>query len=246
MLPMWPVQTAAAAEKLVIRGTFAHGPGIYVRTTKGLYVHADTLREKSKLKTLTDEELILQVQKGNNVCFDILVDRFKLRLFNYLFRMVGDRDEAEELAQETFVKAYIHADKYKTIAKFSTWLYTIGTNLVRNRIRSKKRAPQLFSLWGRGRDSDEDDRQIDLEDPSRGPDSQFNDVQLSEVINDAIQKIPEKYRTSFVLREINQLSYDEIAAATGLKLGTVRSRINRARNYFRKLVEPVLEKGVDF
>ena len=209
-------------------------------------MHADTLREKSKLKTLTDEELILQVQKGNNVCFDILVDRFKLRLFNYLFRMVGDRDEAEEIAQETFVKAYIHADKYKTIAKFSTWLYTIGTNLVRNRIRSKKRAPQIFSLWGRGRDSDEDDRQIDLEDPKRGPDRVFNDVQLSEVINDAIQKIPEKYRTSFVLREINQLSYEEIAAATGLKLGTVRSRINRARNYFRKLVEPVLEKGVDF
>ena len=209
-------------------------------------MHADTFREKTKFKELTDEELILQVQQGNIVCFDILVDRFKNRLFNYLFRMVGDRDEAEEIAQETFVKAYIHADKYKTIAKFSTWLYTIGTNLVRNRIRSKKRAPQLFSLWGRGRDSEDDDRQIDLVDHSRGPDSQFNDVQLSEIINDAIQKIPEKYRTSFVLREINQLSYEEIAAATGLKLGTVRSRINRARNSFRKLVEPILKKGVDF
>ena len=207
---------------------------------------ADSYQEKSKLKALSDEDLILKVQDGSHAAFDILVDRFKLRLFNYLYRMVGDRDEAEELAQETFVKAYIHADKYKTIAKFSTWLYTIATNLVRNKIRSKKRAPQIFSLWNRGYDSDEEDRQMDLVDHSRGPDRQFNDVQLSEFINDAIAKIPAKYRESFVLREINQLSYEEIAAATGLKLGTVRSRINRARNYFRKVVEPLLERGTDF
>lgn len=209
-------------------------------------MYADSFKERSKLKELSDEELILRVQGGDNVCFDLLVDRFKVRLFNYLFRMVGDRDEAEELAQETFVKAYIHADKYKTIAKFSTWLYTIGTNLVRNRIRSKKRAPQIFSLWHRNSDSESDEKQIDLVDTARQPDVQFNDKELSGIINDAIAKIPEKYRTSFVLREINQLSYEEIAAATGLKLGTVRSRINRARNYFRQVVEPQLEKGTDF
>lgn len=211
-----------------------------------MQVYADTFKQKARLKTLTDEELILEVAKGNNDGFDILVDRFKLRLFNYLFRMVGNRDDAEEIAQEAFVKAYIHADKYKTIAKFSTWLYTIATNLVRNRMRSKKRAPRLLSLWGRGRDGEEDDRPIDLVDPGRGPDETSNDRELSEMINQAIGKIPEKYRTSFVLREINQLSYEEIAATTGLKLGTVRSRINRARNYFRKIVEPLLEKGVDF
>jgi len=209
-------------------------------------VYADTFKQKARLKTLTDEELILEVQKGNNDGFDILVDRFKLRLFNYLFRMVGNRDEAEEIAQEAFVKAYIHADKYKTIAKFSTWLYTIATNLVRNRMRSKKRAPQIFSLWGRGRDGDDEERTIDIIDPGRQPDQESNDRELSDMINESIAKIPEKYRTSFVLREINQLSYEEIAAATGLKLGTVRSRINRARNYFRKIVEPLLEKGVDF
>jgi RNA polymerase sigma-70 factor (ECF subfamily) len=74
----------------------------------------------------------------------------------------------------------------------------------------------------------------------------MNDRELSDVINQAIEKIPEKYRESFVLREISQLSYEEIAAVTGLKLGTVRSRINRARNYFRQIVEPLLEKGIDF
>jgi RNA polymerase sigma-70 factor (ECF subfamily) len=209
-------------------------------------VHAESLKERAKLKTLSDEDLILKVQKGSSVAFDILVDRYKARLFNYLLRMLGDWDEAEEVAQETFVKAYIHADKYKTIAKFSTWLYTIGTNLVRNRMRSKKRMPQLLSLFERDKDSGGEGKPIDLVDNERQPDHQFNDKELSSIIGKAIEKIPEKYRSSFVLREINQLSYEEIAAVTGLKLGTVRSRINRARNFFRKIIEPQLEKGIDF
>ena len=207
---------------------------------------ADFDRERAKLKDLTDEQLMLRVQEGHTASFDLLVERYKNRLFNYLLRMVGNRDEAEEIAQEAFVKAYIHAGKYKTIARFSTWLYTIATNLVRNRMRSRSRAPQIFSLWSkRGSESDEE-KPIDIVDPDRTPEDKINDVELGEIINRAIEQIPEKYRTSFVLREINQLSYEEIAAVTGLKLGTVRSRINRARNCFRKIIEPILEMGIDF
>jgi len=209
-------------------------------------VHADTLKEKARLGALSDEELILQVQSGETLGFDILVDRYKVRLYNYLLRLLRNEDEAEEIAQETFVKAFIHADKYKTIARFSTWLYTIATNLVRNRLRAKKRAPMFLSIWNRGHDSDPDAPAVDLVDTARQPDAQFNDKELSEIINEAIARIPEKYRTSFVLREVNQLSYEEIAAVTGLKLGTVRSRINRARNCFRRAIEPVLDKGVDY
>jgi RNA polymerase sigma-70 factor (ECF subfamily) len=207
---------------------------------------ADNDRLLAKWKDTTDEELMLRVQQGDSACFDVLVERYKTRLFNYLFRLVSDRDEAEEIAQEAFVKAYIHAGKYKTIAKFSTWLYTIATNLVRNKMRSRSRAPRIFSLWGRGPSDGEDEKQIDVLDPGRAPDERMNDQELGSVISDAIAKIPDKYRESFVLREINQMSYEEIAAVTGLKLGTVRSRINRARNYFRQVVEPVLEKGIDF
>jgi len=190
---------------------------------------------------------MLRVQDGDTDCYDVLVERYKIRLFNYLYRLTSNRDEAEEIAQEAFVKAYIHADKYKTIAKFSTWLYTIATNLVRNRVRSRSRAPQLISLWTRGWNDGEEERAIEIEDNTRRtPDEEINDAELSGIINRAIAGIPEKYRESFVLREINELSYEEIAAVTGLKLGTVRSRINRARNYFRQLVAPVIEKGIDF
>jgi RNA polymerase sigma-70 factor (ECF subfamily) len=209
-------------------------------------LHTDTNRERAKWAEHSDEELMLRVQSGVADCYDVLVERYKVRLFNYLYRLTGNRDEAEEIAQEAFVKAYIHAGKYKTIARFSTWLYTIATNLVRNRIRSRSRAPQLVSLWTRGFGDSEEERVLDIEDTGRTPDEAINDAELSSVINSAIAKIPEKYRESFVLREINELSYEEIAAVTGLKLGTVRSRINRARNYFRQLVAPVVEKGIDF
>jgi RNA polymerase sigma-70 factor (ECF subfamily) len=209
-------------------------------------VFADFERERAKLKDLTDEQLMLRVQEGHTASFDLLVERYKDRLFNYLLRLVGNRDDAEEIAQEAFVKAYIHAEKYKTIAKFSTWLYTIATNLVRNRMRSRSRAPQMFSLWSKRGSEGEEERPIDIVDPNRTPEDTINDTELGEIINKAIEQIPEKYRVSFVLREINQLSYEEIAAVTGLKLGTVRSRINRARNCFRQIIEPVLEMGIDF
>ena len=209
-------------------------------------MHADTLKERARLSALSDEDLVLKVQTGESVCFDILVDRYKVRLYNYLLRLVRNEDEAEEIAQETFVKAFIHADKYRTIARFSTWLYTIATNLVRNRFRAKRRSPRFVSMWSRGADGEEEIPAVELVDSARQPDAQFNDKELSKLIDDAIAKIPEKYRASFVLREINQLSYEEIAAVTGLKLGTVRSRINRARHCFRRAIEPVLERGIDF
>ena len=194
---------------------------------------------RAGLSEKTDEDLILLVQDGNNQAYDILVGRYKDRLYSYLYRMLGNGTEAEEFAQEAFVRAYIHADKYRTVAKFSTWLYTIATNLVRNRIRNIKRRPKMTSIWADEEGSDRG-RWLDLKDEAPNPEETMDRSRLGELIQQAIEKIPSKYRTSFVLREMNGLSYEEIAATTGLKLGTVRSRINRGRMHFRKAVEPLL------
>jgi RNA polymerase sigma-70 factor (ECF subfamily) len=191
-------------------------------------------------QSLTDEDLMLRVQAGEKACFDILVQRYKTRLFNYLLRLVRDPDLAEELAQDAFVRAYVNADKYRTIARVSTWLYTIATNLVRNRYRQKKRRPPVLSLFFRTGDGDEEMVQ-DVADEAPNPEQEAVGKDLQRVIAEATNQIPARYREPFVLREVNQLSYEEIAAVTGLKLGTVRSRINRARNHFRKIIEPLLE-----
>jgi RNA polymerase sigma-70 factor (ECF subfamily) len=180
---------------------------------------------------LSDEDLILAVQGGDKRAFDELVVRFKRRLYNFVLRMVGDPDLAEEITQDALVRAYINADKYRTIAKFSTWLYTIAINLVRNNARRKKRSPVVrMPLIGQG----EDKVEMDAPDPHELQDRDIERREESRAISEIMIKIPAHYREPFVLREVHDLSYEEIAAATGLKLGTVRSRINRARSHFRK------------
>ncbi|MDZ7860033.1 MAG: sigma-70 family RNA polymerase sigma factor [Candidatus Krumholzibacteriota bacterium] len=199
-------------------------------------------RKKSGQKS--DEELIFSVQEGNSEAFDQLVTRYKNRLYAYLLRLTGNPDEAEEFAQETFVKAYINADKYKPIAKFSTWLYTIGTNLVRNRIRNRKRRPKVWSLWNHN--LDDGGGWMEIEDKSQDSEQNADREKLQDFIQQAIEEIPGKYRTAFVLREIENLSYEEISASTGTKLGTVRSRINRGRKYFKTAVTPYLKGDIRF
>lgn len=189
---------------------------------------------------LTDEELMLRVQAGEKACYDVLVGRYKVRLYNFILRMVGNPDVAEEVAQDAFVRAYLNAEKYRTIARFSTWLYTIATNLVRNRFRQARRRPAVLSLFFR-EDKDGEEILHEIADPAPTPEQLTVGKDLERAMAEATAKIPEKYRVPFVLREVNQLSYEEIRAVTGLKLGTVRSRINRARSHFRQTLEPLLD-----
>ena len=212
---------------------------------EGLNLHEPLKGNRKRFTERTDEELILLVQQGQNQAFDILVGRYKNRLYSYLYRLLGNESEAEEFAQEAFVRAYMHADKYRTIARFSTWLYTIATNLVRNRIRNIKRRPKTISMWTED-NGGEDGRWVDIKDESPNPEETMDQRKLQELIQQAIEKIPSRYRPSFVLREINGLSYEEIAATTGLKLGTVRSRINRGRMHFKKAVSPLLGNDLRF
>ena len=132
----------------------------------------------------TDAELVKAVLDGEKQIFAELVKRYERPVRAVALDVLNDYHLAADISQETFVKAFIHADKYKTIAKFSTWLYTIATNLVRNRMRSKKRAPQIFSLWHRHADGDGDEKQIDVVDTARQPDTRYNDKELGGIIND--------------------------------------------------------------
>jgi len=192
-----------------------------------------------------DEELIQIVAQGERAAFDVLVQRHKVRLYNYLLRLLRNPTDAEEVAQETFVRAYVNAEKYRTVAKFSTWLYTIGTNLVRNRIRKFKSTPKLFSIsWSRGEDDEDDRGAVDLPDDTDLPDRILEKDEIQVLVAQGIERIPDKYREAFVLREINHFTYEEIADITGLKLGTVRSRINRGRGHFRDVMGPLLQRAL--
>ena len=194
----------------------------------------------------SDEDLIQAVAHGERAAFDVLVRRHKVRLYNYLLRLLRDPTDAEEIAQETFVRAFVHAEKYRTVARFSTWLYTIATNLVRNRIRKQRSTPKLVSIsWGRGEEEDGERHDIDLPDANDLPDRTVEKQEIHGAVAAGIARIPAKYREAFVLREINHFSYEEIAAVTGLKLGTVRSRINRGRGHFREIMEPLLQRKLE-
>lgn len=184
-----------------------------------------------------DEDLVALIQQGQRRAFDEIVGRYKGRLYSFILRMVKDPGLAEELTQETLIRVYLHADKYREIARFSTWVFTIATNLVRNRMRQQSRAPRLLSL---NPAPEEDELPLDPPDLRADPSRDLEGEELGRLINEATARIPQKYRIPFLLREVEELSYEEIQQVTGLKLGTVRSRINRARNRFRQNIKPML------
>jgi RNA polymerase sigma-70 factor, ECF subfamily len=192
---------------------------------------------QKSLSEMRDEDLIVRVQQGQRRAFDEIVRRYKGRLYSFILRMMHDPVEAEELTQDTLIRAYIHADKYREIAKFSTWIFTIATNLVRNRVRQRKREPGWLPLNPAPED---DEIPLDPPDPRADPSLEVEAAELGQLISLATSRIPERYRVPFLLREVEQLSYEEIQRVTGLKLGTVRSRINRARTRFRKHIKPLL------
>lgn len=188
------------------------------------------------LNDLTDEELILEFQKNNTEqAFEILVDRFKNPLTNYVFRFLGDYEACVDVVQETFIKVYRYKDSYSTIAKFSTWIYTIAGNLARTEYQRRKRK-RAYSLNAYGENNDEN---YDIPDESYRPDVITDSGIKDEIIQKALLKVSDSYREVVVLRDIQELSYEEIAEITGLNVGTVKSRINRGRAQLQKLLKDI-------
>lgn len=184
----------------------------------------------------TDEELMARFQDGNENAYLTIVERFKDRLFNFIYRFVNDADLAEDLVQDTLVKVYTHRHSYREIARFSTWIYTIAGNLARTELRKRKRRA-TFSLSNLG--IGEKEYEIPSEDES--PTKDMEGAQTEEQIRFALAQLPLHFKTVIILRDVQELSYDEISKIMKIPLGTVKSRVNRARLRMQELL-----KGMDF
>ena len=182
----------------------------------------------------TDEELITAYQHGQIEAFNVLVGRYKDQLVNYVFRYLGDYDDADDVVQETFVRVYRKKDLYKPIAKFSTWVYTIATNLAKTQLRRHKRHT-IFSLSRRS--EEHEDKDYDIPDTAYTPDSQADSSLKQELIQKALNSISPKFREVIILFDIQELSYEEICKITGLNIGTLKSRLNRGRAKLQELLK---------
>jgi RNA polymerase sigma-70 factor, ECF subfamily len=200
---------------------------------------APSFRALADLRELEDTALVNAYLDGETRSFDVLVERYQTRLLNFVYRIVGDRERAEDLVQEVFVRVYRHLGRFDRTKKFSTWIYTIASNLAKNELRNRSRNPLvLFTSMTKGWEDEE--RPLEFEDPSSRPDDLFRKRHVRELVESSVAQLPTHHRDVFVLREIEGRSYEEIAEITHCNLGTVKSRLNRARNSFAEIIEPSL------
>ncbi len=188
------------------------------------------------LNELTDEELILEFQKNDTErAFEILVQRYKNPLTNFVFRYLGDYESCIDVVQETMIKVYRYKDTYQSIAKFSTWIYTIAGNLAKTELQRRKRRT-ILSINAFGKDNDET---YEIPDEDYRPDKITDSGIKDEIIQKAFMKVSDAYRQAVILRDIQELSYEEIADIMGITVGTVKSRINRGRAQLQKLLKGI-------
>ena len=177
----------------------------------------------------SDEDLIKRFQDGDEQAYVELVNRYRDRLMNFVYRFTSDSEQSEDIVQETLIKLYTHKHYYKNIAKFSTWIYTIAANYAKTELRKKKnrKVTNLSQMSS-------DEKDYDL--PSVQPDTDqlIESEYLEKRIQSAINTLPLHFKTVIVLRDIQELSYDEISNIVEVPLGTVKSRINRARLQLQK------------
>lgn len=186
---------------------------------------------------LSDMDILAQVSAGNVDAYGKIVGRYNGRLYNFIYRFVGDRETAEDIVQETFLRAFRKRKEYRAIANFSTWLFTIAGNLAKSELRRRKRW-RLFSLE---RD-EETDTGMDLPDESARPDRVAESTLADGQIQQAIAALPDNYRQVVLLRDVQGMSYQEISEIVDCPVGTVKSRVNRAR---LKLQQKLKNEGRD-
>jgi RNA polymerase sigma-70 factor (ECF subfamily) len=188
-----------------------------------------------------DLALVSRVQRGDRAAFDVLVLRYQHKVLKLIMRYIRDTMEAEDVAQEAFIKAYRALPGFRGDSAFYTWLYRIAINTAKNALVSSKRRPVDYDL--------------DLQDPGQyemnarlkdheTPEHLVLTDEIRATVNTAMAELPEDLRTAIVLREIDGLSYEEIAAAMDCPVGTVRSRIFRAREAIDRKLRPIFDAGL--
>jgi len=185
---------------------------------------------------VTDDQLIDQVLAGDTGSFEELVGRYRNQVFNFILRLLGSRDDAEDILQDTFMKVYQSLPRYQKRARFASFLFTIAHNLSMNRINYRKRS--LLKLETLSQSSDTKSTM------DRTPDAELREDEISIVVHRAIDKLPPKYRAALVLSEFEGFSYKQIGQVLNCSVGTVKSRIFRARDLLRGHLKDYEEKGL--
>ena len=186
-------------------------------------VNANPKQLREFLQATPLEQLVTAHLDGRLGAFQRLYDRYRDRLIHFITRKTGDGDRAQDLVQEAFIRVTRHLHRFDTSKKFSTWVYTIASNLSKNELRNRSRSPLvLFQRLTM--------RPVDL----------YRKRFLRRLVEDTVKELPEHHRLVFRLRELEGKSYEEISEITGVNLGTVKSRLHRARNSFAQRIEPFL------
>ena len=193
--------------------------------------------DKKNIKP-TDEELIARFQHGEMKAFDSIVQRYKDPLINFVYHFLGDRIDAEDVVQETFLRVYRNKHLYRNIAKFSTWIYTIASNLAKTELRRRRRR-RLLSLSQMGFD-DKDYEPAD--EFMQSPEGIVDSGMQEKIIRKEIDDLPVKFKEVVLLRDVQEFSYEEISQILGIPIGTVKSRVNRGRLRLQKRLRHLLKK----
>ncbi|MDB5194660.1 MAG: polymerase sigma factor, sigma-70 family [Parcubacteria group bacterium] len=188
----------------------------------------------------SDANLAIRASLGDEKAFTDLYNSYAPRLQAFIYWKIRDREKAEDLVQETFIRIHRHIARFDSAKKFSTWAFTIADNLSKNELRNRSRNPLVLfqtiqNNW------EEEDRPLEFEDSRARPDDMYWKRHLRKLVEDTVAKLPEHHRIVFKLREIYGMKYEDIAEITDCNIGTVKSRLNRARNAFASIIEPFID-----
>ena len=204
----------------------------------------DATPTASKPRAAAAANAFLPEDADRSLPFDDLVAKYQKRIFNVIYRKIGDFEEATDLTQETFINAFKHYEGFRGEAKVFTWLYTIANNLCINRMRQRERQRGMrIESLDQPRDSDDDDGLTrEVADYTHAPQAVLEDKELRQRILAAVESLPPDYKEVVMLREFHDMSYNEIVAVTGLSLENVKTRLSRARGMLRRKLEPYIKQ----